>query len=70
MMRQLWGKDVVVTGEIERDAETQRPIEIRIVDDMQLLQSVTPGRYERARGILRFGDERPKDLLRRLRDAE
>jgi len=70
MMRQLWGKAVVVTGEIERDVETQRPVEIRVVDDIQLLESVVPGSYERARGILRFGDERPADLLRRLRDAE
>jgi hypothetical protein len=69
-MRQFWGKDVVVTGEIERDAETQRPVEVRVVDDIQLLQSVPAGSYERARGIMKFGDERPEDLLRRLRDGE
>jgi hypothetical protein len=69
LMRQFWGKDVVVTGEIERDAETQQPLEVRVVDDIQLLQSVPPGSYERARGIMQFSKERPEDLLRRLRDA-
>ena len=52
MMRQFWGREVVVQGEIERDATTHRPVEVRSVDTIQLLGAVPPGSYERARGIL------------------
>ena len=70
MMRQFWGREVVVQGEIERDATTHRPVEVRSVDTIQLLGAVPPGSYERARGILPFGATDPIDVLRRLRDAE
>ena len=70
MMRQFWGREVIVQGEIERDATTHRPVEIRRVDTIALLAAVPPGSYERARGILSFGATDPIELLRRLRDAE
>jgi hypothetical protein len=55
---------------MERDATTFRIVEVRSVDDIQLLASVPSGSYERARGILNFGATPPADLLRRIRDAE
>ena len=70
IMRHMWGKEVVVTGDITREVETYRPFEMRVVDDIRLVEQVPPGSYARTRGIMPFGDIRPADLLRRLRDAE
>lgn len=70
MMRDFWGKLVVVTGELESDATTGHVMAVRRVDDVHLVQDVPPGSYEKACGIIDFGTDRPEVLLRRLRDAE
>ncbi len=69
MMRMLWGKEVVVTGEISRHARSGRPAKVRDIHDIQLIPTVPPGSYERARGVWDLGTDQPEILLRRLRDG-
>ena len=69
MMRQFWGKEVVVTGEIRWDVRSGRPVRISDVHDIQFLPVVPPGSYERARGVWDLGTDQPEILLRRLRDG-
>ncbi len=69
MMRQFWGKEVVVTGEIRWDARSGRPVRISDVHDIQFLPVVPPGSYERARGVWDLGTDQPEILLRSLRDG-
>jgi hypothetical protein len=69
MMRQFWGKEVVVTGEIRWDARSGRPVEVSDVHEVHLLPEVSPGSYERARGVWDMGTDQPEILLRRLRDG-
>lgn len=70
-MRNAWGKPAVVSGKIGRQAETGRPIVIREVKSIHILEKPEPGSYRRARGVLPWGqgDEKPEAILRRLRDA-
>ncbi len=70
-MRSVWGKRAVVSGKIGRQAETGRPIVIREVKDIRVLEEPEPGSYKRARGVLPWqkGDEKPEETLRRLRNA-
>jgi len=69
MMRQFWGKEVVVTGEIRWDTRSGRPVEVHDVHDIQILPTVPPDSYERARGVWDLGTDQPEILLRRLRDG-
>jgi hypothetical protein len=69
MMRQFWGKEVVVTGEIRWDAQSGRPVEVIEVHDIQFLPEVPQGGYERARGVWDMGTDQPEIMLRRLRDG-
>jgi hypothetical protein len=70
-MRYAWGKRAVVTGRIGRQSESGRPIVIREVKDIHILENAEPGSYKRARGVLPWsqGDEKPEDVLRRMRNA-
>lgn len=73
LMRNAWGKIATVAGEICRDAETGRPLEVRNVSYVEI--EVEPDEslpsYEAARGILAgFFDDLPSEtLVRGLRDA-
>jgi hypothetical protein len=70
-MREAWGKHAVVSGKIGRQAETGRPIVIREIKSIRILDEPEPGSYRHARGVLprTQGGEKPEVLLRRLRDA-
>ena len=70
-MRSVWGKRAVVSGKIGRQAESGRPIVIREVKSIHILEDAEPGSYKRARGVLPWvmGDEKPEDTLRRMRNA-
>lgn len=70
-MRNAWGKRAVVSGKIGRRADTGRPIVIREVKFIDVLGNVEPGNYRRAKGVLPWspGDEKPEDVLRRMRNA-
>ncbi|MGC1378166.1 MAG: hypothetical protein WA821_18190 [Anaerolineales bacterium] len=70
-MRNAWGKRAVVSGRIGRQSESGRPIVIREVKDIRILEDADTGSYKRARGVLPWqpGDEKPEETLRRLRNA-
>jgi len=68
-MRNAWGKRAVVSGRVGRRADTGRPVVIREVKYVRVLENVEPGSYRRAKGVLPWvqGDELPEDIIRRLR---
>lgn len=71
MMREAWGKRAVVTGRIGRQAESGRPVVIREVKSIDILDRPEQGSYKRARGVLPWnqGEEKPEITLRRMRNA-
>jgi hypothetical protein len=70
-MRSAWGKRAIVAGKIGRQSETGKPLVIREVKYVRVIEEVEPGSYRRARGVLPWGkgDETPEDMIRRLRDG-
>ena len=69
-MRDVWGKTVVVSGLVGRDTNTGRPIDVRNIREIVVVQDVPPGSYENARGILDLGDRSPEAIIREFRDTE
>lgn len=72
MMRDAWDKRAIVEGWVSRDATTGRPITIRRVQHVEVLEDVIPGAMLRAvRGIAPAGDKGQSavEVIRRLRDA-
>lgn len=51
-LRQAWGKSVIVTGDVIRDAETGKPLEIRNVRNIEVRTPPPPDALYRARGVL------------------
>jgi hypothetical protein len=66
-----WHKEVAVTGRVYRDVETGRPIRVRDVIDVEVLDSQGIEAFEAVRGILPHepNDELPEATIRRLRDG-
>ena len=69
VMREAWGHVADVTGTITRDAATGRPLSIRRVTQVDVVDEGTPDGYLRARGMLR-STEPAERAVRRLRDAQ
>ncbi|MGH2535433.1 MAG: hypothetical protein ACRDJW_24495 [Thermomicrobiales bacterium] len=71
LVRDGWGRRVMVEGWIKREPIAGRPIEIDPVEDITVLPEVVPGSYRRARAIAPAGpdDPTPEAAIRRLRDA-
>lgn len=73
LIRGLWGTRVAVHGLIRRDPTSGRPVVVRHISDIQPIVPDEPNRfsYLTARGVIpaRSEDQRPEDVLRRLRDA-
>ena len=71
MMREAWGRRATVIGRVTREMETGRPIAVRGIIDVQILEEVAAGSYREARGSVPWqpGDMLPEDAIRRLRDA-
>jgi hypothetical protein len=69
-MREAWDRRVVVTGRIGRDPVDGHPIEIRDIQDIQIVQDAEPFDYTTAFGIIDLGKDSPESLVRKLRDAE
>ena len=69
-MRKSWGKRAVVTGRIGRQAESGRPVVIREVKSIEIVDPPEHGSYKHARGVLPWkqGDEKPEVILRRMRN--
>jgi hypothetical protein len=72
LMKDVWGKLVVVDGLVKRDHRTGRPITIRQVRDVQRVEEVDIRSYRSAKGKLPWivEGESSEALVRRLRDAQ
>lgn len=69
VMREAWGRIADVTGTITRDAATGRPVSIRRVTRVDVVEDEgEPDGYLRARGAITTA-EPAEQALRRMRDA-
>jgi hypothetical protein len=70
-MRFAWGKRAIVSGKIGRQPQTGKPIVVREVRYVRVVEEAEPGSYRRARGSLPWGrgGETPEEMIRKLRDA-
>jgi hypothetical protein len=67
--RQAWGRQVAVTGRIYRNADNGRPLKIRDVISIEIIEPQKSA-YQHARGAIPFSpdDVYPETQIRRLRD--
>ena len=70
LMREVWGRRASVTGTVSREAVSGRPIAIRDILKVELLEDAAPGSYKLAKGAVPWkrGDMRPEEAVRRVRD--
>ena len=71
LMRETWGRRARVSGSVSRESVTGRPLVVRQVFDVEILEDPEPGSHRRARGAVpwRSGYELPEQVVQRLRDA-
>ena len=71
LMREAWGRRARVSGRVSREAETGRPMVVRQVFEVKMLEDPEPGSYRSARGAVpwRSGYELPEQVVQRLRDV-
>lgn len=71
MVRGVWGRRAIVEGIISRDPISGRPLAIRRITDVRVLDDVEPGTYRRARAILPYDPTipTPEERIRQVRDA-
>jgi hypothetical protein len=71
LLRDIWGRRVLVEGWISRDAQSGRPLAVRQITSITELPERGPGSYRDARGAvpLKPGGLLPEVAIRRLRDA-
>jgi hypothetical protein len=71
IMRDAWGRLALVEGVISRDPISGRPMTVRQVQAIHLLEEGERDGWRRARGIAPpTNDISPEDAIRALRDAE
>lgn len=68
LLRDMWGKLVVVEGVVSRDPVIGRPTAVRRVTAIVSRGDFEPGSWRLALGVVSLG-ERPEQIIRRLRDA-
>ncbi len=71
LIEDKWNHRAIVDGLVSRDPITGRPVAIREIRAVTQIPDVAEGSYKEARGIvsMRTDEERPEDIIRRLRDA-
>ncbi len=71
LMREAWGQRATVSGQVYRDRATGRPLAVRQIMGIEILQEIASGSYREARGAVSWqpGNMLPEDAIRRLRDA-
>jgi hypothetical protein len=71
-LRGVWGRIVLVRGEIGRDERTWRPEIVRRISGITILDEVEPGSYLALRGrwAAPKGSGEPEDRIRSMRDDE
>ena len=72
MMREDWGKRARVSGRVSREATTGRPIAVRRITSVKILEEPDRSAYRKARGVISWkpGDKLPEQAIREMRDAE
>jgi hypothetical protein len=70
LMRDAWGKVAVVEGRLRRDRTTGRPVTLRQVTDVRVLDRA-PDAWKQARGAVPVAPGGPsaEEVIRQLRDA-
>lgn len=70
IMREAWGKIVLVEGIVHRDPDSGRATTVRHVQNIKIVHELEPGAWRKAIGAARgfLGDELPEDIIRRSRD--
>ena len=70
LMREAWGKRTRVTGTVSRESDSGRPIAIRDILKVELVEEIQPGSYKLAKGAVpwKHGDMLPEEAVRRVRD--
>jgi hypothetical protein len=70
VMRGAWGNFVHVSGRVGRDPERGRPVIVRDISDVRVVQVLEPGTYKHARAVLRGHQATgaAEEIIRRLRD--
>ncbi|MFC1928124.1 hypothetical protein ACFLWC_03685 [Chloroflexota bacterium] len=71
IMRNTWGRRAIVSGKVGRRTETGRPVVIRDVKQIRVLEDVEPGSYIKAKGVFPWtpDSELPEDIVGRLRSG-
>jgi hypothetical protein len=71
IMRGAWGRKVVVSGLIGRDPEQGRPVVVRHITKVDILDDTPSGSYHDARGVIPYeeGSKKPEVIIRGVRDA-
>jgi hypothetical protein len=72
IMRDLWGKQVSVTGKIFREPFSGKPVEIRNIKKITILNDKSTDLHKRAKGAIPWqnGDLLPEQIIRRIRDDQ
>jgi hypothetical protein len=72
LLRDIWGKRVMVNGRLTRHPESGAVISVREVTAINVLETPQLFSYRRARGAFEWrpGDEPAATTIRRIRDAE
>lgn len=72
LMLDAWDKRIMVSGKIFRDPTSDRPLEIRDINYIEVKDEVQPGTFLQVEGIIPWkeGDEYPEEIIRRYRDAQ
>lgn len=68
LMRDVWGRIADVTGVVTRDADTGRPLAVRRVTSVDVVNEGEAMGYLRAQGVV-GGTEPAERVIRRIRDA-
>ena len=71
LMREAWGRRARVSGRVSRELANGRPVVIRQILNVEVLEDIVPGSYRLARGAVprNSGDKMPEEVIRQLRDA-
>ena len=71
IMREAWGKLVMLEGLVRRDPETGRATTVRQVKDLQIISEGKDDDYREAIGAAPgfLGDELPEEVIRKARDV-
>ena len=71
IIRKAWGRHARVAGTVSREVGSGRPIAVRDILKIELLEGKPPGSYRLAKGAVPWkpGDMPPEEAVRRVRDS-